>query len=124
MERNLTPPNENAPRCSEGQTSKATAYKSRPYVIIKRKDESIKTIYNRPAQTIHFLKAVGKMGATRLEFTRAGWARSVPSYIYDLRRMGMNISSPREPTNDGARVSRYRLEEPIEIIATNIGGVK
>ncbi|WP_240008490.1 winged helix domain-containing protein [Pseudaquidulcibacter saccharophilus] len=124
MERNLTPQNENAPRCSEGQTSKATAYKSRPYVIIKRKDESLKTIYDRPAQTLTFLNKVGARGATRLEFTRAGWARSVPSYIHDLRRMGLNISSPLEPTNDGAHVSRYRLEEPIEIIETNIGGIK
>lgn len=120
-----TPKNEETPRGNVGQTSrKAKQSIARIRAKIKRANGDILTIEGRPAQTILFLNAVGKKGATRLEFTAAGWARSVPSYVYNLRRLGIGIESPLEPTQDGAHVSRYRLIEEIEIIETNIGGKK
>lgn len=94
--------------------------KIRPYTLVKRANGNVLKVYDRPAQTLYFLNSIGDKGATRLEFTAAGWARSVPSYIHDLRRMGLNISSPLEEVEKGVRVSRYRLEEQIEILETNI----
>lgn len=117
------PKNEETPCGNMGQTSqKAEPHKARPHVKIKRANGEIQNIFDRPAQTLAFLKSVGELGATRLEFTAAGWARSVPSYIHDLRNLGISIESPLEPIEQGVRVSRYRLIEPIEILSTNIGG--
>ena len=98
--------------------------KPRPYTRFKRKDGQEMLVHDRPAQTLWFLVRVGSRGATRMEFTAAGWARSVPSYVHDLRNLGIKIESPLEPVEQGVRVSRYRLIEEIEILETNIGGAK
>lgn len=119
----LKTPKEKTPRGNVGQTKKAKNLKARPFVRIKRKSGQEMMILDRPAQTLWFLVRVGLRGATRLEFTAAGWARSVPSYVHDLRKLGIEIESPLEEIEQGVRVSRYRLLEEIEIIATNIGNI-
>lgn len=107
-----------------GLDNKSKTLKARPFVRIKRKSGQEVLIQDRPAQTLAFLVRVGKFGATRLEFTQAGWARSVSSYIFDLRQMGIEIESPLEEIEQGVRVSRYRLVEEIQILDSNIGGAK
>jgi len=92
------PNNEKTPRGNVGQPSrKDKSLKARPYVRIKRNDGQEMIIHDRPAQTLWFLDKVKSRGATRLEFTAAGWARSVPSYVHDLRKLGLPIESPLEP---------------------------
>lgn len=113
----MNPINEKAPCANTGQTSqKAKQSIARIRAKIKRANGDILTIEGRPAQTILFLQAVGKRGATRLEFTAAGWARSVPCYVHDLRGLGIAIESPLELIEQGVRVSRYSLGEAIEIL--------
>lgn len=116
----LKTPKAKTPRGNVGQTSKAKNFKARAFVHIKRKNGGEMIIYDRPAQTLLFLVRVGKKGATRLEFTAAGWARSVPSYVHDLRNLGIAIESPLEEIERGVRVSRYRLLDDIEILKANI----
>ena len=113
---------EETPHGNAGQTSrKAKSTKARPYVLIKRELGQVIKIQDRPAQTLWFLVRVGERGATRMEFTAARWARSIPSYIHDLRNLGIEIESPLEAVEQGVRVSRYRLVEKLQIIETNIG---
>lgn len=113
----MNPIKEKTPRGNVGQTSrKAKPSIARIHAKIKRANGDILTIEGRPAQTLLFLQAVGERGATRLEFTAAGWARSVPCYVHDLRGLGIIIESPLELIEQGVRVSRYSLGEPIEIL--------
>lgn len=73
-------------------------------------------VFGRAAQTLHFLIEVAEKGATRLEFTRAKWARATSQYVARLRELGISIESPLEEIEPKVRVSRYRLLDDIEIL--------
>ena len=112
-----------APEEAIKSKSTDTKAKSKPIIkVIKATGEMI-VVSGREAQALWHLMQVKGQGATSLDFSRAGWARRTSAYIFDLRMMGIAIVSPLEATDDGARVARYILAEPLTIQAVQgLGG--
>ena len=96
----------------------ATEPDTKPQIKVIRGDGAAVCLNGREAQTLWHLIQNGPAGDTSLGFSRAGWARRTSAYVFNLRRMGFDIASDREPTPDGASVARYRLLEPLKVVAT------
>ena len=97
--------------------------KSKPYIKVQKACGRIIVATGREAQTLWHLLFVHGKGATSLDFTKAGWARRTSAYVFDLRKMGVQIQTILEVTDDGARVARYGLAEKLVLKeARGLGG--
>lgn len=67
------------------------------------------------------LLSTGPMGFTSGEASPLGWARRTSHYVFKLRRAGIPITTTWETTADGARVARYCLAAPVEVVAEGRG---
>jgi hypothetical protein len=73
-------------------------------------------VVGREAQTLALLVARGPEGFTSGEASPLGWGRRTSAYVHDLRRLGLRIETTYETTSDGARIGRYRLSSPVQIV--------
>ena len=61
----------------------------------------LKTYTGREAQSLLALIEAGPRGITSLETFKAGWAVCPGAYIFDLKKMGVQINTTREPHEGG-----------------------
>ena len=91
--------------------------KSRTAIQVTFRVESglIKAATGREAQCLIALFNAGSKGITSLETFKAGWAVRLGAYVFDLKRMGVAITTTREP-HEGDNHGRYTLACRVEIV--------
>jgi hypothetical protein len=88
---------------------------------VRRLDSGVvQTITGRPAQTLLFLIACGRHGATSGDFSTMRWGRRTSAYVFDLRAMGFEIETRHEQIGD-ALVGRYILHTALEVVPVGEG---
>lgn len=114
-----------APTSTEGQQQSSTKKSSttakgrrQPPITVKLVDSGavIDVPGGREAEMLRLLIERGEQGTTTGEASPLGWSRRVSAYIKSLRDLGLPIGKTMEPTPDGARVARYRLDAVIRIM--------
>lgn len=75
------------------------------------------TVNGRNAETLALLIRCGTAGLTSGEASPLGWARRTSAYVFNLRRLGLDIITVREAAPDGAVVARYRLDTALEVVS-------
>ena len=75
----------------------------------------LRTATGREAQTIVALVNAGRRGITSLDTFKAGWAVRLGAYVFDLKKMGVAITTTREP-HEGGNHGRYTLACRVEIV--------
>lgn len=101
---------------SSGARPKLRAKRHRLQVNVRRLDNGqVLSLRGRDAQTLLFLLGRGRIGATSGEFSAMGWGRRTSAYVFNLRRMGLEIETQYEEIGD-AFVGRYILRTAIEVL--------
>ena len=92
--------------------------RSLPLIVTFRVNGGLlKTCTCREAQSLLALTEAGPRGITSLETFKAGWAVRLGAYILDLKKMGVQINTTREP-HDGGNHGRYILACSVHIVSS------
>ena len=95
------------------------AKRSFPKVLAKVAGETIINATGREALTLLTLVERGSKGVSGIDFP-GGPAYRLGAYVFDLRGMGVGISTEMEEHGIGHH-ARYVLTTPVEIIAVDHG---
>jgi hypothetical protein len=103
--------------CSTAEENGRKVTRTRPWLkvqVIGRNRMGF--VHGRLAQTLWLLINSGSKGQTAGDASPMGWARRTSHYVFKLRQLGLDITTIRELTSDGARIGRYRLNTPLSVI--------
>jgi len=74
------------------------------------------SVAGKDAMTLEALIETGKSGVTALELANS-WALRLGAYVHDLRKLGLDIETIREPHDDiGGWHGRYVLHSEVTIL--------
>lgn len=110
-----------ASRAAERPQTITTAEANKAVLTVGLDDGAL-TVRGRLAQTLRLLIQRGPRGFTSGEASPLGWARRTSHYVHQLRRMGIPILTLWEKAGD-ARVGRYVLTRPLQIVEPKAGGL-
>jgi Winged helix domain len=99
-----------------GMSSQYTAERGRRKRILARGPTGEFSVAGKDAMALEALIEAGKSGVTALELCNT-WALRLGAYVHDLRKLGLDIETIREPHDDiGGWHGRYVLHSEVAIL--------
>jgi hypothetical protein len=103
--------------CSKPEENARKVVRTRPYLKVRVVGlDRMCLVHGRLAQTLWLLRDARPKGLTSGDASPLGWARRTSHYVFKLRALGLDIATTRELISDGARIGRYRLKTPLDVI--------